>query len=589
MTAPANAVDIWLAQRRAWRPTRLPETPTEAGRRFRCDDIRAEIDGRTCALRRLRHAERDLPTSCADCAAGARRVELLQISLEGHHNNRHDVLDDRYLSQIGKMPDDVLALRAGVRACTIQRARCDLGLKAYSGPRCTPRGYFNWPVQDWTDSIHLVARRLWCTVYRATAGRREIGVEQSRWDAAQLGEQPDGIVAARLGLDEKAVARYRRSCGLDAAPQRSSRRSIRVFIEWDSQPLGELTDDDLARRLWVPRQSVRNARAARGIKAKYVRKGSPRCNVDWSVQPLGEVTDGEVARRLGVNIGTVAHHRRRLGIAPFIVRRVLDEIDWDAQPLGREPDTVIAERLGVCAPSVAKARGERGVSAWTPAKHIDWDDQPLGLIADKDLAEALGVHANTVSLARRERHIPMAPPVRRIDVLRDRGQLGARLADWADAQKNALLAGQYMLRALNGDFGTLDDIVEALGERFTVVGLSRHVRRLGCDAVGVHHLIRLEVIRGRLVEGGTTRGRVYEMADAEPRPALDPTSATVDDVFAHTGAEHLDNGLLRHLFEWDGAQAKRWLTAQVADGHLVKHGRCGGTSYARPQTGQEQR
>lgn len=41
----------------------------------------------------------------------------------------------------------------------------------------------------------------------------------------------------------------------------------RIAIDWEQQPLGELSDYRLARRLGVSRGSVIRARKARGIKA----------------------------------------------------------------------------------------------------------------------------------------------------------------------------------------------------------------------------------------------------------------------------------------------------------------------------------
>lgn len=42
----------------------------------------------------------------------------------------------------------------------------------------------------------------------------------------------------------------------------------RIFIDWDKEPLGKLSDYKLAKRLGVSRGSVIRARKARGIKAE---------------------------------------------------------------------------------------------------------------------------------------------------------------------------------------------------------------------------------------------------------------------------------------------------------------------------------
>lgn len=582
MTIPSShAVEQWLAQRRAWAPTGLPTNATDAGRRFRCDLIEAELRGRACALRHLQHAEREWPTQCAGCAAGARRAELLQIERAGVVANRRELLDEVYLAQIGRMPDDVLARRAGVSLNAVQRARIDLGVAKYAGPRCTPRGAINWPLQDWAESYHLIARQVWRRPHGALVARRSLGVEQSPWDAAGLGTVPDAVLAARLGIDVDASSTYRRRCALPAA-DRPARRSKRVFVAWDTvDDLGRVPDADVAERLWVTVNAVADARKARGIPAMRPHVWRV-ARVDWDAQPLGAEPDQAIADRLGLDRCTVARQREERGIPVHVRRSVLDAVDWDEQPLGIEPDTVIAERIGCSAPTIASARAERGIPAWTPAGHVDWDEEPLGIEADTAIADRLGVYVGLVRQARYDRHICCAPPLRSLEVLRTRGEVGAAAAAWADEQHNSLLAGQWLLRAVDGDFGRFDQVVEALGERFTVTNLQRWGREQGLDSIGLQYLMRVEVIAGRLIEAGDPRGRTYTLASAGPRPTLSHRTATVDEVFAHTPITALDNGLLRHLFGWSSTQAQRWGRRQAAQGHLTRQGRCAATHYRRP-------
>jgi len=96
---------------------------------------------------------------------------------------------------------------------------------------------------------------------------------------------------------------------------------------------------------------VQRARNKRGIKRKYV---------DWDVQPLGEVSDSELARKLGVDRSTVSSARRNRGIA---TNRQYKKIDWTQEPLGKIPDSDVARALGVSQSRVTRARNSLGIPA----------------------------------------------------------------------------------------------------------------------------------------------------------------------------------------------------------------------------------
>ena len=85
-------------------------------------------------------------------------------------------------------------------------------------------------------------------------------------------------------------------------------------IDWDSQPLGEISDAEIARRLGVSQPSVYEQRTKRGIPPA-VPQGSVS-NIDWSSVALGERTDAEIAAEVGVTRQAVAYQRRKRGIAP---------------------------------------------------------------------------------------------------------------------------------------------------------------------------------------------------------------------------------------------------------------------------------
>ena len=137
----------------------------------------------------------------------------------------------------------------------------------------------------------------------------------------------------------------------------------------------------------------------------------PKHWIDWDSQPLGDVTDAELAEELGVAVQSVFRARKKRGIPATRERRNRLDIDWDAQPLGKESDVVIANRLGVDPTTVSKARKKKGITSI----YVDWDSQPLGEVTDADLARELGVDPSSVGKARRARGIKAARPYKKID------------------------------------------------------------------------------------------------------------------------------------------------------------------------------
>ncbi len=83
--------------------------------------------------------------------------------------------------------------------------------------------------------------------------------------------------------------------------------------------------------------------------------------VDWDSLPLGKVSDVEISRRTGCVRSTVRNARRDRGIPPFAEGPAKKGIDWDAQPLGKVPDSVLARRLKVSTGTVGTTRRNRGI------------------------------------------------------------------------------------------------------------------------------------------------------------------------------------------------------------------------------------
>src|SRR3990167_4450763 len=89
-------------------------------------------------------------------------------------------------------------------------------------------------------------------------------------------------------------------------------------IDWDAQPLGQVSDAEVARRLGVYPPVVGGARRRRGIPAyRGPTDRSPR-GIDWDAQPLGKMTDGDLAARLGVHPSTPTNQRKKRGIPPYV-------------------------------------------------------------------------------------------------------------------------------------------------------------------------------------------------------------------------------------------------------------------------------
>ena len=66
------------------------------------------------------------------------------------------------------------------------------------------------------------------------------------WSGIPLGSKSDGALAKDLGMSWASVARARRKLGIPAFVGASG---IRLGINWDSQPLGKVSDMSLGTQL----------------------------------------------------------------------------------------------------------------------------------------------------------------------------------------------------------------------------------------------------------------------------------------------------------------------------------------------------
>jgi hypothetical protein len=118
-------------------------------------------------------------------------------------------------------------------------------------------------------------------------------------------------------------------------------------INWDEQPLGEMTDRKIGKMLGVSAQAVYSARKVRGIQASDIR-------VDWDNEPLGEGPDRLLAIKHGVDVSSVQKARHRRGIPDGGIRG----FDWYGLPWENYTDSEIARMIGrnLCVVVAARCR-----------------------------------------------------------------------------------------------------------------------------------------------------------------------------------------------------------------------------------------
>lgn len=126
-------------------------------------------------------------------------------------------------------------------------------------------------------------------------------------------------------------------------------------IDWDTQPLGRVSDHEIARRLGVCASVVQRARTKRKIKPLTGGLVSAPIGIDWGEQPLGEVSDHELARTLRVSHGSVWGARTRRGISPA---RSRSDIERDHAEMRR------LRKKGLTLRDVGEIVGRHPVTVW---------------------------------------------------------------------------------------------------------------------------------------------------------------------------------------------------------------------------------
>lgn len=126
--------------------------------------------------------------------------------------------------------------------------------------------------------------------------------------------------------------------------------------------------------------------------------GSGQHGIDWDQQPLGEMSDSSLARMLGLSSVSIRKARIKRKIEVFHPISVIKDMG-----MGQVPDKVIASKTGKSRRSISRMRQELGICG---PLTVNWDLQPLGSVPDVLLAKKLGVDPSSVGVARRKRGIP---------------------------------------------------------------------------------------------------------------------------------------------------------------------------------------
>lgn len=134
----------------------------------------------------------------------------------------------------------------------------------------------------------------------------------------------------------------------------------RTGIDWEAQPLGQISDPELGRRLGVTGAAVKYQRDQRGIPPW--RPTRAKCDPDVFTAELdGTASDREIAESHGLTSAQVAAARRKMGRMPKRggTLRAL------ARELGTAPDHAIAKRYDYDFSYVSEYRKKHGIAPWS--------------------------------------------------------------------------------------------------------------------------------------------------------------------------------------------------------------------------------
>lgn len=281
----------------------------------------------------------------------------------------------KLVALLGRIPDEEVALRAGVSAPTVRDERSRRGIASFRR-----RG----PVVTWTEAM-----------------------------LALLGTDIDAAVADGLGLTAYSVNHRRRVLGIPAYGGGAG--GSRSRVRWRPRMLallGTASDNVVAKRLGLTRQVVWWKRQQLGIRSF----APPILAVVWPkavLSGLGRRRDTDIARELGVRPATVLKKREQLGIPPLRTERPIVRTER-LKDLLVLPSHVLVREHGLSATVIRKLRREYGVrdperpsDRWTPEVLAR-----LGREPDTVIARKLGMATSSVLSKRRRLGIPALPDAR---------------------------------------------------------------------------------------------------------------------------------------------------------------------------------
>jgi DNA-binding CsgD family transcriptional regulator len=271
---------------------------------------------------------------------------------------------------LGARPDTEIADELGVAVPVVYNARRRRGIEPHT-PRQASVNWHEVPLGDVPDEA--LAKELGVSQPTVTRHRNRLGVLPCKTTFVTTeGEAADSYPEALIdlfwheqGIDHEfqvSVGPYVADWRLDGG----------VLVEYagfiESRKFGSWYKDRLeAKVAYYKSQGLKVRVLYPSDLPRHEPQGAPQTTKDlisqginWSMQPLGEMSDASLAKRLGVPPGTVSRWRRKLGIGKY----TKPARDWSGVPLGEEPDPVLALRLGVSKETVRRARVSLGVPSY---------------------------------------------------------------------------------------------------------------------------------------------------------------------------------------------------------------------------------
>lgn len=221
------------------------------------------------------------------------------------------------------------------------------------------------------------------------------------WDEQPLGEISDAKLAEKLGVTRAIVYRQRTQRQIPSDKSKSKvLPGTHSKINWSAQPLGQVTDTAIAAAVGCSREYVRLMRNARGIPV--YKKTIP----EGLEELLGTCPDSSLVQQFDVTITDIRHWRKERDIPIF------SKVDWNSVPYGTATDAALAKRYGVALGTMQGHRWRRGIPPYRTRSRrhpeIDWDEQPLGIESDMEISRRLNISVSSVCRERKKRGIPAA-------------------------------------------------------------------------------------------------------------------------------------------------------------------------------------